>query len=508
MKESNAWLYTRKSRALGDPDDPHLLSHHIAALKRLAAADGITVPESRVRTEIGSGESISGRPVFADLLREWECLPPGIGGSIYVTEPSRLSRGSHQERGRIQDALIRAGLWVVSPERRYDPRNPADELTWSVIQAVDHNEISRYRQRVALRRDEMTRQGEVMNGSPPWGYRWIKSPGQIGGRKVPGYAEPDPDRFPLLVAACREVFTTSLARLAERYGVPVATLQAALHNPVICGYPARRHGPLPLPREQWIWPETAGTYPAACSREEWEAIQALLWHRWCRREKTTHVEDGWCRPLVRFVNTTGPVTLASSRGTPTYVCRRLDAPRLGIDREPVHAAAIAAIAPLFAEPGLLDWLLAELDQERAAAAPPEPAPERSARQLALERERLVTLKVELARPGLDSEDGRALLAAETECKRRIERLKAQLEPQPALAVLPDLTALRPLMDRLILEFEPAWEGLAGSAKQEVAVALLNEIPVTVGEGSRGYPRPREIGAPVYPEWIGRRWPEC
>src|SRR5438132_12707662 len=130
----NVWAYTRRSRHLGDPDDPNLLCAHLAALQRLAAADGVCIPPRNIRTEIGSGESISGRPVFAELLREWEALPANAEGIVYVVEPSRLSRGSNAERGRILDALIRAKLLVISPERRYDPSSPNDELTWSLVQ--------------------------------------------------------------------------------------------------------------------------------------------------------------------------------------------------------------------------------------------------------------------------------------------------------------------------------------------------------------------------------------
>ena len=507
-----AWLYTRKSRALGDADDPHLLSHHIAALKLLAARDRVVIPEANVRVEIGSGESIAGRPVFAELLREWERLPANSGGVIYLTEPSRLSRGSNQERGRILDALIRAQLTIASPERRYDPANPSDELTFALVQSVDRAEVLRYRQRVALRRSEMTRNGELLTGTPPWGYRWVKSPGQIGGRKVPGHLEAHPDRFPLLVAICREVLTASILRLAARYGVQYGILQYTLHNPVICGFPAKRYGPHHgakawsdplhlLPPEQWVWPEQPGDYPAACTRGEWEAIQAVIAERHSLRLKTgPAVDHGWCRPVVTFTNCPGPTKLGSVklfRGMmPTYTRTRPDAPPLYIARETVHPIAQARLRA-FCQAPLADKIR-QLVAEQTAAPDTDLAPIR--RRLAVERERFAVLKGQLAAPELEEEEQRALIAAERECRRAIERLKTELN-RPEPAALPDLSELLPGLDGLAAAFDAVWEEMPGVERQEIVTALLKEIPVTVVPGKRGVRWERHVNEPALVDWL-------
>lgn len=514
------YLYTRKSRAMGDADDPDLLAAHLATLQRLAAADGVTVPPENCRAEIGSGESISGRPDFAALLREWEALPPGAGGSVYVMEPSRLSRGSHQERGRIQDALIRAGLRVISPERRYDPASPSDQLLWSVVQAVDQNEVQRYKQRQAQAFADLTRRGEVTTASVPWGYRWIKSPGVQGGQVIRGHIEPDPDTFTLLQALCREVLTTSIYRLAQAYGVPHSTLQKALTSPVICGYPARRYahhqGTRPwkethhlLPREQWTWPEVAGNYPPACARGEWEHIQTVLAERCKLRFKLGPVvENGWCRAVVTFTGAPGPVKLGSvalHQGTaPTYTRPREGKPLLYVARQPVHDTAVLALRALCDQPlPLMQAVLAlEAKREQATRARASGDLDQVRRLLARERDRYATLKGQAADPDLDDEGQLAVHAAEQDCRRRLVQLKRDLEVlgRPE-APLPDLTGLLPAFTDLGEDFTGAWASMPGAEKQAITRALLAAIPVTVIEGERRVRFERYIGAPVYPEWL-------
>lgn len=506
----NVWAYTRKSRHLGDPDDPHLFSHHLTVLHRLAAQDGVTIPPENIRLEVGSGESIAGRPTFADMLCEWEALPAGSGGIVYVVEPSRLSRGSNAERGRILDALIRAQIIVASPERRWDPTNPSDELTWSLVQAVDRSELVRYKQRVAIRRAEMTRLGEVITGKAPFGYVWEKSPGQVDGRRVPGQLAPDPDRFPLLVRCCQEVLTVSIQRLARKYGISRSALQDALSNPVICGYPARRYR---RRREDWIWPEQPGDYPPACTRAEWEQIQLALDSRSRRRAKTGHpLDNAWCREVVQFVDCPGPVKLttcpATKRTHPIYQCHPPFGPPLYVHRAAVHEVATEAIAALCRLPDFLPRALALLERERQTPPAAGPDPEEVRRRLNRERERYQALISQSADPDLDEEKRLALAGAERECRRRLDRLKAELAerltPEPALPALAHIEAPLGLLCR---QFEPFWERMGGEEKQEIVVALVNSIPVRVERTRIGCAFKREVGPVMYREWVKRAFAE-
>src|SRR5215213_7041299 len=93
--------YGRKSRALGDPDDPELVEHQLQACDRWAAGMGIMLrPEERV-SEVGSGETIDARPRFAADLKRLEESPPPGGGFYFVTEVARLTRAEMEEVGRI-----------------------------------------------------------------------------------------------------------------------------------------------------------------------------------------------------------------------------------------------------------------------------------------------------------------------------------------------------------------------------------------------------------------------
>lgn len=67
---------------------------------------GIEIPYE-TRTEIGSGESIEGRPVFKSCLAD---LRSGKFQAIAVKEITRLSRGSYSDAGEIVNLLNEKGL--------------------------------------------------------------------------------------------------------------------------------------------------------------------------------------------------------------------------------------------------------------------------------------------------------------------------------------------------------------------------------------------------------------
>jgi DNA invertase Pin-like site-specific DNA recombinase len=501
--------YTRKSRALGDPDDPALLAHHVALLQRLAEADGVTLSSAAIYTEIGSGETISDRPVFAARLAAWERLPPGISGLVYVPEVARLSRGEALEVARVVSALQRAGLKVRTPGRTYDLNNADDRLFFGLLALVAQHELGKYKERAALKRHEMNRRGQLTTGKPCFGYVWDKN------RSGP---VAHPENFPVLVRLCRRALEVGLRQLEAEFGLDWQTIRGILHCPMICGRTAIRHA-LALPGklaghagrrryrrlapEEWVWGEVEGDWPKACTWEEWGQIQARLDERYTLKGKGGFMEQGWCRDVVEFEGYPGPVTLGSvgRGGRKYYTYDHYFAPKrkVYVAREPVHAAAYAALLKAVEAPELLR-LAVEAEQARlqaeASLAASLPGRDALLHSLTAERARLAVLKEEGAG---DIEDRRANREAQEKVKRRIEALKeqlrpAQVPPDPLFPLPPDLTIWGQ-------RFVERWPLLTGETKRRLTRGLIEAVVIRLEERPRPQAWVREVARIEYVEWL-------
>ncbi len=509
----SCWLYLRKSRALGDPDDPNLLEAHRTEMIRLVALDGALLLPANIREEIGSGEHIEERPRFCALLNEWRRLPSGSGGTVYVTEVARLSRGSQTEWGSIEDALRRACIKIRTRRRLFD-LNDLDDCNWLEWEVLySRFELRMNKIRFAARRAEMVRDGQIRTGRVPWGYTWDKA------EKKP---KPHAERFPLLQQLCREARSRSVHELAVLYGLPESTLLWTLTSPMICGWPAQRYRSyVPekghrkpgwrLPPEDWIWPERAGTYAAACTRPEWEALQAAIRGRALVRDRPGS-DAGWCRDIVSFVGHPGRAYLGAVRppGRPgyfSYDLRPPDGRRLYIERGPVHEAATEALRRAFTEPDWLRGALAQYEKnarERTAHATVDGAAVR--RQLTRERARLTGLAKAQYDPDTTAESLLALRSAQVDTETAIERLKedlARAEAVPPLEV--DLAEIWDDLPSLCQGFEQYWndaEALPDASRRRLARLCLAAVPVVVDPERSRRPIYREVLTPEYRDWLG------
>lgn len=95
-----------------------------------------------LKMEIGSGESIDGRPVFKECLKD---LEEGKYQAIAVKEITRLSRGSYSDAGQIVNLLQSKRLIIITPYKVYDPRNPVDmrQIRFELFMAREEFEMTR-----------------------------------------------------------------------------------------------------------------------------------------------------------------------------------------------------------------------------------------------------------------------------------------------------------------------------------------------------------------------------
>ena len=504
-------LYARKSRYLGDPDDLDLMAHQVLPLRRAAEQRGIELEERHIILEVGSSETIEGRPDFHRLLREIERLPPGEGGILFVWEISRLSRGSRMERARIADALERAGILVVTPSQQYDLTDPDSDFMFALLSQQARREQVVYKRRIRDTREASLELGKIRNGRAPWGYVYDREAKTLAAH---------PARFPHLVAACREVLTQSVRLVAARHGVDPRVLQNTLTNPKICGWPAlitgtskSGAGTTRLPRHRW---REAGrrndTYPHACTREEFDRIQQVLAHR-AKTKLKTKGEQGWCRDLVWFPEAPGPVVLgatgADGSRSPRLLYERREKQdgrwkRLAyIERETVHAAAYAALMGLLTAHESLP-LLARAYEEHQRHIADQKAAEGSQERL---QERAADLRRRY-REAVEAEfdaswrlrealtERRLRLEAELdELEERLAQMSAEAEPDPGvLLLLESLPSLGEAIRR-------RWEEWTDPRRRELANLLIRRIVCHSEPQARGQPWKRWVERIEWQPWV-------
>lgn len=484
-------IYGRLSQSLGDPADLDIYAHQIEPLKRLAAADGFVTGPGDLLCEVGTGEFIQARPTFRAWLDAVEALPGGIGGVVYVTELARLSRGTLQERGRIMDALVRAGIRIRTPSRWYDLSLPDDELLFAFLSSVGRHEQGRAKERIRRKFDQFCREGRPPTGKETYGYVWDKE------RKTFLPVEP---AFSVVKALFADAPHLSTYALATKYGLPRGTIYGILRNPVYCGWPARhtrlvwRDGKrlaTMLPRSEWTWPEQQGDYPAAVTRAEFERLQVILQARCDERQKPG--SDGWCRDVLVFEGAAGEgrIELGSQtyQGAKylVYELVRPDQPDLYIARQPVHDAAEEVVLAALSRPLTLLSAWERYREGRRAVAASDAVPASIRAALETERRTLARLALQEAEAG--PEKARAIADAARTVEARIASLKRQLQESSRQQDPPPLT-------RFLAEaaggIRERWAALPAAGKRELTRCLLAAVVVRCTPAPRHVPWKREV----------------
>lgn len=169
LKPEEVIMYLRKSRA----DDPLLsveevLSKHETKLDEfsLNTLHSLIPPQNRIK-EIGSGESISDRKGFQDLLKRIES--PQIK-AVMVVEISRLGRPDTAEIGFISKIFRYTNTIVISLDRTF---NVADDFEREMFE----NELKRgafyldaTKKQLRRGRDISASSGNYLGSKPPYGY--------------------------------------------------------------------------------------------------------------------------------------------------------------------------------------------------------------------------------------------------------------------------------------------------------------------------------------------------
>lgn len=117
--------------------------------------------------EIGSGDKISSRPIFQSIITD---LGVGKYQAIAVKEISRMGRGSYTDMGIIYDLIVEKRIFIITPYKVYDPKNPADLRQIRFELFMSREEFETTRERLSGGRLTRAMEGRWMAGKPPYGY--------------------------------------------------------------------------------------------------------------------------------------------------------------------------------------------------------------------------------------------------------------------------------------------------------------------------------------------------
>ncbi|WP_438445876.1 recombinase family protein [Gorillibacterium sp. sgz5001074] len=137
--------------------------------------DPLGIPYDQ-RTEVGSGDKISTRPVFQTVIED---LRSKKYDAIAVKEISRMGRGSYTDMGIIYDLLRENRIYIITPYKVYDPNNPSDARQIRFELFLSREEFETTRERLTGGRYNSAMAGKWVAGRAPFGYTYNKNTGKL-----------------------------------------------------------------------------------------------------------------------------------------------------------------------------------------------------------------------------------------------------------------------------------------------------------------------------------------
>ena len=171
-------MYLRKSRADVEAEargEGETLSRHRRALTQLAESRGLNVV--RVYEEIGSADTIAGRPQMQALLAAVE---DGQYAGVIVNDADRLARGDGIDQGIVKQAFYSTGTLIVTPLKTFDPADDSDEDFFDFSLFMARFEYRKIKQRMQTGRARSAAEGNYLGSRQIYGYKRIKRPDRKG----------------------------------------------------------------------------------------------------------------------------------------------------------------------------------------------------------------------------------------------------------------------------------------------------------------------------------------
>lgn len=128
------------------------------------------------KMEIGSGDKISTRPVFQEVIKD---LEDEKYDAIAVKEISRMGRGSYTDMGTIYDLIVEKRIYIITPWKIYDPTNPSDLRQIRFELFMSREEFETTRERLVGGRYNAALEGKWVSGPAPFGFDYNQNTGKL-----------------------------------------------------------------------------------------------------------------------------------------------------------------------------------------------------------------------------------------------------------------------------------------------------------------------------------------
>lgn len=164
-------IYLRKSREEminGYGSVEITLERHEEILQTWAVQNlGAKIPEENIYREVGSGETISERPVMVEIMKMFKSNEIA---AVLIVEPQRLSRGELKDCGELIETLEHTDTKVLTPQKIYDLTDKYDKKMFR-DELLRGNEYLEYTKEILARgRHLSVSQGKFVGSRPPFGF--------------------------------------------------------------------------------------------------------------------------------------------------------------------------------------------------------------------------------------------------------------------------------------------------------------------------------------------------
>lgn len=180
-------MYLRKSRADMEAEmrgEGETLARHRRALTQLAEQRGLNVV--KIYEEIGSADTIAGRPQMQQLLADVEA---GCYVGVIVNDVDRLSRGDGREQSIVKQAFYSTKTLIITPIKTFDPQDESDEDFFELSQFMSRYEYRKINRRMQTGRARSAAEGNYLGTRVTYGYNKVKRTDRRGWT-----LEPDPEK--------------------------------------------------------------------------------------------------------------------------------------------------------------------------------------------------------------------------------------------------------------------------------------------------------------------------
>ena len=179
-------IYLRKSReeiVNGYGSVEITLERHEEILQTWAVQNlGAKIPEENIYREVGSGETISERPVMVEIMKMFKSNEIA---AVLIVEPQRLSRGELKDCGELIETLEHTDTKVLTPQKIYDLTDKYDKKMFR-DELLRGNEYLEYTKEILARgRHLSVSQGKFVGSKPPFGFDKEKLTDTKGFKLVP-----------------------------------------------------------------------------------------------------------------------------------------------------------------------------------------------------------------------------------------------------------------------------------------------------------------------------------